>query len=239
MRTPWGRSGLRSYLILIAVLANGITIQSILLGIPVAAVGIALHVWAKGCLRQNQEVTRSGPYRFVRHPFYVANAFLDAGIAVMSGWWVLQVVLPFWWLSVYVPAMRREERAMLEKFGPEYEAYRREVPACVPHQWPAPAPATGFSWRNPNLLLTELPRVLRYLCYPLVFFLAHQVWAEGPRFVTTHRGSRSSRRSAVSRSTARRSRSAARASISVRRLMRRWRRSGCPMPMQTLSWRPP
>lgn len=185
MRVPWDRSGLRSYLILIALLANEITPVSILQGIPLVVLGMAMHVWAKGCLHQNREVTRSGPYRFVRHPFYVANAFLDAGLAVMSGWWVLQLALPFWWLAVYLPAMRREERAMTELFGPDYEAYQREVPQFVPYRAPAAAPAGGFSWRNPNLLHTELPRALRYLCYPLVFFLVDHLWTERAAFFTT------------------------------------------------------
>ena len=185
MRVPWGRSGLRSYLILIALLANEITGASILQGTPLVALGIVMHVWAKGCLHQNLEVTRSGPYRFVRHPFYVANALLDVGLAVMSGWWVLQMVLPFWWFAVYLPAMRREERAMTRRFGSVYEAYQREVPQFFPYRLPAPAPTARFSWRNPNLLHTELPRALRYLCYPLVFFLIHQIWAERANFITT------------------------------------------------------
>jgi len=185
LRVPSNRSGLRSYLILIALLANEITGKSIRQGVPFLALGIAMHVWAKGCLHQDREVTRSGPYRLVRHPFYVANALLDAGLAVMSGWWVLQMVLPFWWLAVYLPAMRREERAMTERFGPAYQAYQREVPHFFPHRLPAPESAGGFSWRNPNLLHTELPRVLRYLCYPLVFFLVHQLWAERAHFFTT------------------------------------------------------
>jgi len=186
LRVPWDRSGLRSYLIAIALLGNEITRESILEGIPFVALGIALHVWAKGCLHQNREVTRSGPYRFVRHPFYVANAFLDAGLAVMSGWWLLQIVLPFWWLAVYLPAMRREEIAMTERFGPAYEAYQRDVPQFLPYRRPAPPAPGGFSWRNPNLLHTELPRALRYLCYPAIFLLADGAWTEGVvRFLTT------------------------------------------------------
>ena len=185
MRVPWNRSGLRSYVILVALLANEITPVSILQGIPFVALGMAMHVWAKGCLKQNEEVTRSGPYRFVRHPFYVANGFLDAGLAIMSGWWVLQLALPIWWLAVYLPAMRREERAMTERFGPAYEAFQRDVPQFFPYRLPAPAPPERFSWLNPNLLHTELPRALRYVCYPLVFFLVHRLWLEGAQFFTT------------------------------------------------------
>jgi hypothetical protein len=185
LRVPSDRSGLRSYLILIALLASEMTARSILHGAALIALGIAMHVWAKGCLHQNQEVTRSGPYRFVRHPFYLANALLDAGIAVMSGWWVLQMVLPVWWSAVYLPVIRREERTMTEHFGAAYEAYQREVPQLIPHRMPAPAPASGFSWRNPNLVRTELPRVLRYLAYPLVFYLVGRLWAERAYFFTT------------------------------------------------------
>ena len=72
--------------------------------------GVWLHTWAKGCLRQNRVVATIGPYRFVRHPFYLANALIDAGLVVMAGWWPLAVVLPLWWLAIYIPVIRGEER---------------------------------------------------------------------------------------------------------------------------------
>src|SRR3990172_450883 len=93
MRVPYNRGGLRTYLVIIGLLACQMTPFSIASGTPLILIGIFLHLWAKGCLHQNTEVTTTGPYSFVRHPFYLANIFLDFGIALMSGWWLLLLFL--------------------------------------------------------------------------------------------------------------------------------------------------
>lgn len=180
MRLPHNRGGLRTYLIVLGLVAGQATPATILGGTPFLLLGIALHLWAKGCLHQEREVTNGGPYRFVRHPFYVANAFLDFGIALMSGWWVLQIVLPFWWLAIYVPTMRREEAAMIALFGDDYRAYRRRVPLLIPYRRPLPNPTSRFSWANGNLWRTEFPRAFRFLSYPLLFVLSYRLAAQGP-----------------------------------------------------------
>ncbi|HSD10890.1 MAG TPA: isoprenylcysteine carboxylmethyltransferase family protein [Candidatus Binatia bacterium] len=179
MRLPYNRGGLRSYLIAIGLLAGHATPRSIVCGIPILLVGIALHLWAKGCLHQEKEVTLGGPYRFVRHPFYLGNAFLDLGIAVMSGWWLLQVALPAWWLVIYYRAMRQEEARMIGLFGDAYRGYRERVPLLIPHRRPLPAAPNGFSWHNGNLRRTEIPRAFRFLSYPLMFVLSYRIHSNG------------------------------------------------------------
>ncbi len=90
MKSPTNRGGLRFYLVIFALLtvfatpAIHTTPATVLHGVPLILLGVALHLWAKGCLHQDREVTTTGPYRFVRHPFYTANALIDSGIAVMS-----------------------------------------------------------------------------------------------------------------------------------------------------------
>ena len=118
---------------------------------PLIVLGTALHFWAKGCLRQNQVLALGGPYRFVRHPFYLANALIDAGVAVMSGWWLIQVVLPFWWLAVYLPVMRKEENYLAGVFGPAYEEYKRRTPRLDSLASSAAARRRGLSLENPNI----------------------------------------------------------------------------------------
>ena len=134
MKSPLNRGGLRSYLAATALIAGPLaacttTPRRILAGLPCLLLGAWLHTWAKGCLRQNRVVAQIGPYRFVRHPFYLANALIDAGIVIMSGWWPLAIVLPPWWLAIYLPVMRGEERYLVENFPDEYPEYKRRVPA--------------------------------------------------------------------------------------------------------------
>lgn len=180
MKLPVDRGGLRFYLVLLGLAAWRSSHITILWGAPFIVLGVVLHVWAKGCLRQNQEISMSGPYRFVRHPFYAANALIDAGIALMSGWWLLLVLLPVWWLGVYLPVMRREEKYLAERFPSAYEDYRRRVAALLPLRRPLPRTTAGFSWRSPNIAEgRELPRVLRLLAYPILFFILTELRTEG------------------------------------------------------------
>jgi Phospholipid methyltransferase len=179
MRLPHNRGGLRTYLIVVGLVAGYGTPASVAAGTPLLLIGIAMHLWAKGCLHQEREVTAAGPYRYVRHPFYLANASLDFGIAVMSGWWLLELVLPVWWLFVYVPTMREEEATMMRLFPDTYPAYRARVPLLIPHRRPLARPANGFSWRNGNLWRTEFPRTFRFLSYPLLFLLVYRFHSAG------------------------------------------------------------
>jgi hypothetical protein len=115
MKSPLNRGGLRFYLVAVALavgtlLCQATTPRSILAGLPLLCAGVCLHTWAKGCLRQNRVVAMIGPYRFVRHPFYLANALIDAGLVVMAGWLPLAIALPFWWLPIYIGVIRGEER---------------------------------------------------------------------------------------------------------------------------------
>src|SRR5262245_11179256 len=175
MRWPGNRGGLRTYLLIVGLIVGQSTPVWIAAGAPLLLAGIALHLWAKGCLHQEREVTTAGPYRLVRHPFYLANALLDLGLAVMSGWWPLQLALPVWWLAVYVPTIRGEEATLTTYFGPAYAAYRARVPALVPYRAPLPRGAGSFSWHNPNLARTEFPRAFRSLCYPLLFYFSYRL----------------------------------------------------------------
>lgn len=183
MKSPLNRGGLRFYLVLAALARGCATHLTILGGIPLIVLGAALHLWAKGCLYQNRVVAKIGPYRYVRHPFYLANALIDAGIAVMSGWWVLQGLLPAWWLAIYLPVMRREESYLAGVFGSVYEAYRKRIPRLIPWRRPLPPADDGFRWTNPNLAVErELSRLLRLLAYPLLFLVCTNLRADGLSF---------------------------------------------------------
>ncbi len=172
MKAPYKRSGFRTYLLFIGLLSLSSTPFWILLSLPFFFVGIAIRIWAKGCLHQMQEVTTSGPYSLVRHPFYLGNFFLDMSICIMSGFVPLMLLFPFMWLSIYIPKMKEEEEKMIRKFGAFYEEYKKRVPMWFPLK-KIVLSKEGFSWKNPNILSTEIPRTLRFLCYPLLFLATY------------------------------------------------------------------
>ena len=107
----------------------------------ITASGILFSVWARVHLggnwsgivtvKQDHELITNGPYAIVRHPIYTALLVAIIGSAMARGEWrgVLAVLLAWWALW---RKLQLEERWMVERFGEQYEAYRRRVPALVP-----------------------------------------------------------------------------------------------------------
>jgi protein-S-isoprenylcysteine O-methyltransferase Ste14 len=156
-------------------------------GVALLAAGALLHLWAKGCLRQYEVLTICGPYRFVRHPFYLSYLVIDAGLCLMiANLYVAAVYFPVW-LVVYYLQIRREEFNLLALFGGKYANYRRRVPSLLPCGLPAPcAGGQSFSWSNPNLTRrSEIPRLLRLADFPLFFFLAYRIRDGGVDYFNT------------------------------------------------------
>ena len=82
-------------------------------------------------LKEGHTLTRSGPYRVVRHPIYTGILLAMAGNAIALGEWrgLVAVLLT---LAAFLHKIQIEERYMLEQFSEAYERYRREVAALIP-----------------------------------------------------------------------------------------------------------
>ncbi len=81
--------------------------------------------------QRRHELATTGIYSYVRHPQY------DGFILVMLGFlvqWPTLLTLAMFPVLVfmYVRLARSEEKQALAEFGPQYEAYMREVPGFVP-----------------------------------------------------------------------------------------------------------
>lgn len=81
--------------------------------------------------RKDHAFVTSGPYRFVRHPFYLSVALgVFGGSLAMANWFMLLAgVIP---LGFLVARTRIEEEKLVERFGVEYQAYMRRVGRFVP-----------------------------------------------------------------------------------------------------------
>jgi len=89
--------------------------------------GIALYLWGYfmlgrmfgissgfgATLYQDHKLIRNGPYRFVRHPMYLAVILAAFG-------------------ALLIFRARQEERLLAEEFGEEWQRYRRDVPGWLP-----------------------------------------------------------------------------------------------------------
>ena len=100
------------------------TPRSIVAGAVVAAAGEALRIWAAGHLYKGREVTRSGPYRFLRHPLYAGSTLMGIGFAIAAAH-VGSALLVSGYLGLTLAAAVRTEDAHLRAtFGDQYHAYR-------------------------------------------------------------------------------------------------------------------
>jgi protein-S-isoprenylcysteine O-methyltransferase Ste14 len=86
-------------------------------------------------VKDQHELIRRGPYRFVRHPIYTGMLLAFLGTAIAQDQWRSLLAFVLVWLALW-RKWRLEERFMQETFGEQYAAYRREVPAVVPWKLP-------------------------------------------------------------------------------------------------------
>jgi protein-S-isoprenylcysteine O-methyltransferase Ste14 len=94
-------------------------------GTAVALAGEGIRVWAAGHLEKSREVTRSGPYRWSRHPLYVGSAFLGVGVAIAGNSAVAAAAIVLYLVVTMTAAVRTEEAFLRARFGAEYEEYCR------------------------------------------------------------------------------------------------------------------
>jgi protein-S-isoprenylcysteine O-methyltransferase Ste14 len=110
-------------------------------GVGIATIGGALFVWTFRHLgknltdtvvtRRDHTLVTSGPYRWVRHPFYVAVALTVVGNALAAANWFLLGggALVFTLLAIRT---RIEEAQLLARFGGAYEAYMQRTHRFFP-----------------------------------------------------------------------------------------------------------
>lgn len=116
---------------------------SIGLGGLLVAVGLALGIWSnyvqftrgRGTpipLMPTQELLTSGPYRYSRNRMTLGafTAYLGLSIAGVTATGVILVLVLGGALIAYLK--RVEEGELRERFGPAYDAYRRDVPFIIP-----------------------------------------------------------------------------------------------------------
>ena len=93
-------------------------------GLPIAAAGEAIRVWAAGHLEKGREVTRSGPYRWTGHPLYLGSTVMAIGFVVAAHSLAVAVIAAAYVGTTFIAAIRSESAELRAAFGKEYEDYR-------------------------------------------------------------------------------------------------------------------
>jgi len=121
-------------------------LASLLWGLPVSILGLALRGWAAGCLAKNQALATGGPYAHTRNPLYLGTLLVAAGLAVASRSAGLGVLFAAVFVLIYLPVIQLEEQHLRTLF-PAYAEYAARVPALWP-RWRGPErPGDRFEWR--------------------------------------------------------------------------------------------
>jgi protein-S-isoprenylcysteine O-methyltransferase Ste14 len=82
-----------------------------------------------GCTAQ---LVTADIYQCLRHPHHVAVGVFMTCLGLLIGhWWSFFIITAVQWAWVTGFLYLVEERELVEKFGEEYEAYRRRVPMVL------------------------------------------------------------------------------------------------------------
>ena len=105
--------------------------RSLLYGLPVSSLGLALRGWAAGHLAKNRTLATSGPYAYTRNPLYLGTLLVAAGLVIASRSAGLGALFAVVFLCIYLPVIQLEQQHLRGLF-PEYDAYAGRVPALLP-----------------------------------------------------------------------------------------------------------
>ncbi len=117
-------------------------------GCLVALTGLGIRAYAAGHLEKDQSLATGGPYAYTRNPLYLGSLLIGVGLVVAGAQWVLGVVFVVFFLVVYLPVMRREERNLRRRFGRELDDYAAAVPLFFPRRKPLNPSPTKFEWNR-------------------------------------------------------------------------------------------
>ncbi|MBZ0298078.1 MAG: isoprenylcysteine carboxylmethyltransferase family protein [Anaerolineae bacterium] len=83
-------------------------------------------------IRNDHQLVKVGPYRWVRHPMYTVVLALFLAVFLITANWFIGLGGLLMVLVVVITRTPREEAMLLEIFGDEYRTYMEETPRYLP-----------------------------------------------------------------------------------------------------------
>lgn len=115
------------------------------IGVVLTIVGIFIRIYSVWTLRKyftlnvqvatEQNIVKTGPYKYIRHPAYTGSIITLLGIAVSfrSPLSIIATVIII--AVVYGYRIKVEEKALEKSFGFSYEDYEKQTWRLIPHIW--------------------------------------------------------------------------------------------------------
>jgi protein-S-isoprenylcysteine O-methyltransferase Ste14 len=122
-------------------------------GLPLVVLGLLVRTWALGHICKDEKLCVDGPYSLVRHPLYLGNLIVLAGLLVVAWSPVMAVAATVAAALNYRAVLGEEERGLEARFGDEWREYVARTPGMVPR---LRRPTGGFSLKHAVFNKAEL-----------------------------------------------------------------------------------
>ncbi len=106
----------------------------VIAGIIIFIIGVYINIISGFHLtksRKNKKISKTGPYKLIRHPIYLSIYILSIGMGLIffSPIWfvVLLLFIPFWIIEC-----KKEEAEMIELYKNDYLEYRMQTKMFIP-----------------------------------------------------------------------------------------------------------
>ncbi len=106
-------------------------------------IGDSLFIWAYRALSHSGAGSRApeeprtfvsiGPYRWIRHPMYLAMFLITTGMFLLSSNLIVGLPYLIAVTIMYFTFIQSEESMLIETYGEEYSAYMRKTGRLFPH----------------------------------------------------------------------------------------------------------
>lgn len=147
-------------------------VSSLILGLPITLVGMALRLWTRGYAIEVGEISIHGPYRFVRHPHHLGTFLMLLGLCLTSRSFEILCGMLIGALLLFRHIFNQETQTLSRLGGVNYQDYYLRVPTLIPNLKPysgALCRKKAFSLRR--ALLTGQPREFEGLVATIFVYL--------------------------------------------------------------------
>lgn len=111
-------------------------------GVLIGAITIPMLIWVFRSIgsnisetvltKEDHELVKAGPYRWVRHPLYATGLLLILSLGLIAGSWVLIVLWMVGVVSFRFVVIPAEEAKLVEAFGDDYLEFMNSTGALLP-----------------------------------------------------------------------------------------------------------